>query len=126
MLSDRLVHPSDQALARAHGVFNVVSGLWPLLHRRSFESVLGPKQDYWLVATVALLLVGNGAVQLAAPETSKELASARRLGLTTAGALLGVDIVNVARGRISKMYLLDVAAEVGWLAVWIRTPPRKG
>jgi hypothetical protein len=113
-------------MARAHGSFNVVSGLWPLLHRRSFEAVLGPKQDYWLVATVALLLLGNGAAQLAAQNSPDALASARRLGLATAAGLLSVDLVNVARGRISKMYLLDAAAELGWLAAWMRTTPRAG
>lgn len=30
------------APARAHGTFNVVGGLWPLRHMKSFEWVLGP------------------------------------------------------------------------------------
>jgi hypothetical protein len=123
VLSSRRLGLSEAAMARAHGSFNVVSGLWPLLHRRSFEAVLGPKQDYWLVATVALLLLGNGAAQLAAQNSPDALASARRLGLATAAGLLSVDLVNVARGRISKMYLLDAAAEMGWLASWMQTRP---
>jgi hypothetical protein len=107
--------------SRAQGAFYVASGLWPLLHRRSFEAVFGPKQDYWLAATVALLLVGTGTVQAMAPSTPDGLASARRIGAATAAALASVDLVNVGRGRISRMYLIDAAAELGWLWVWART-----
>jgi hypothetical protein len=51
---------SRRGIAQWHGAFNLVSGLWPLVHRRSFEGLLGPKADYWLVNTVGGLLVGNG------------------------------------------------------------------
>jgi hypothetical protein len=53
-------------LARDHGAFNVVGRLWPLLHRRRFEAVFGPKKDHWLQYTVAGLLAGNGAAQILA------------------------------------------------------------
>jgi hypothetical protein len=107
-------------LARLHGAFNVISGAWPLVHRRSFEAVLGPKRDYWLVATVALLLLGNGTAQLTAPDTVDGMAMARRLGIVTAGSLGVIDIVNVPRERISRMYLVDAAVEAAWLFAWTR------
>jgi hypothetical protein len=116
--------PRGLVLARAQGGFCVASGLWPLLHRRSFEAVFGPKRDYWLAATVALLLVGNGTVQLTAPSTAAGVASARKLGTATALALASADLVNVARGRISRAYLIDAAAELAWLWAWARTTPR--
>jgi hypothetical protein len=111
---------SGSAVARAQGTANITFGLWALIHRRSFEGVFGPKRDYWLAATVALLLVGNGTVQLLNASTPEGVAFAKRLGVTTAAALAGVDVVNVARGRISSAYLIDAAAEVGWLGVWAR------
>lgn len=116
-------------MARAHGAFNVASGLWPLLHRRSFEAVLGPKQDYWLATTVGLLLVGNGSAQLLSASSADGLSSARRIGAATAAALAGVDVVNVSRRRIRWTYLLDAAAQLGWLALWSQVrdvpPPRR-
>jgi hypothetical protein len=51
-------------LARLQGAANLVGGLWPLLHLKSFEAVFGPKTDRWLVKTVSGLLVVNGVTQL--------------------------------------------------------------
>jgi hypothetical protein len=108
-------------LARAHGLFNVVSGLWPLLHMRSFELALGPKVDTWLVRTVAGLLAANGLAQLTAPATDEGLRVAAAIGVGTAATLATVDLVYVPKGRISPVYLVDAAVELGWLAAWART-----
>ncbi|WP_181697104.1 hypothetical protein [Nocardia sp. GTS18] len=112
---DRSTRPAPAAaLARAHGAFNVVGGVWPLLNRRSFEAIFGQKYDRWLQFTVAGLLAGNGLVQLTAARTPAGLASARRLGLTTAGWLLTIDLIYVPKGTIR----IDAAMEIGWLAAW--------
>jgi hypothetical protein len=68
---------SGSAVARAQGTFNITFGLWPLIHRRSFEGVFGPQRDYWIAATVALLLVGNGTVQLLSAPTPEGVAFAK-------------------------------------------------
>jgi hypothetical protein len=113
-------------LARAHGVMNVVGGVWPLLHMRSFEAVFGPKTDRWLVNTVAGLLVVNGLTQLASSSSPATVAQARGLGVGTAAVLAAIDVVYVPTGRISKMYLLDAAIEVAWIVAWCRAemPPQ--
>ena len=41
--------------------YYVVTGVWPLVHRRSFERITGPKVDYWLVRTVGVLVAAIGA-----------------------------------------------------------------
>lgn len=102
-------------------MFNAVGGLWPLLHLRSFEAVLGPKVDRWLVYTVAGLMVVVGAAQLTATADSAGARQARRLGVGTALTLGGVDLVYAPRGRISRTYLVDAAAEIGWLLAWAST-----
>ncbi|BDT90362.1 hypothetical protein IFM12275_03380 [Nocardia sputorum] len=109
---------SGVGVARAHGVFNVVGGLWPLLHRRSFEAVFGPKNDHWLQYTVAGLLAGNGVAQILASFSPVGVADARRIGVITATWLLAIDLKYVPKGDIPKTYLLDAAMEVGWLAAW--------
>ena len=117
-----------RALSRAHGAFNVLGGAWPLLHMRSFEAVSGPKADRWLVRTVAGLLVVNGAVQLSAGPSAEAQRQARMLGLGTAANLAVVDLVYGLSGRISRVYLVDAAAEIGWVAAWlpVRAAGRRG
>src|SRR4051794_39884270 len=39
---------NPDVLARVHGTFNVVGGVWPLVSLRTFERVFGPKEDKWL------------------------------------------------------------------------------
>lgn len=39
----------ERRLAAVHGGYFLLTGIWPLVHRRSFERVTGPKSDYWLV-----------------------------------------------------------------------------
>ena len=109
-----------RAVALAHGGFNLATGLWPLLHLRSFEALTGTKTDHWLVRTVAALVVGNGVVQLAGSGSPEGLAQARRLGLTTAAALAGIDLAYAPRGNIGPASLLDAALELGWLRAWQR------
>jgi hypothetical protein len=106
-------------LGRAHGLANLAFGLWPLLHLRSFEAVFGPKTDRWLVRTVSGLLVVNGLTQLTTSSPGS-VRQARRLGVGTAAVLAAIDLVYVPAGRISKMYLLDAAAELGWILAWRR------
>jgi hypothetical protein len=110
---------SPLGVARAHGVFNVASGLWPLLHMRSFERVLGPKTDRWLVQTVAGMLVAIGVAQLSTRATRDSLAQARRVGVGTAATLGAIDLRYAPAGRISKVYLVDAALELGWLLAWL-------
>jgi hypothetical protein len=114
---------TDSGLARAHGVFNLLGGVWPLVHMSSFERVLGPKVDTWLVKTVAGLLVTVGVSQLEATGSPDAVAAARTIGAGTAGTLLAVDLAYAPSGRISRVYLLDAVAEACWLALWSR--PRR-
>jgi hypothetical protein len=113
--------PADTALvAVAHGAFNAVGGLWPLLHLRSFEWVFGPKTDVWLQKTTGGLLFSAGLAQLAAAADPRGPVQARRIGLGSALTLLAVDLVYVPKGRIRPTYLLDAAMQTAWIAAWFR------
>jgi hypothetical protein len=98
--------------------FYTVTGVWPIFDMRTFQAVTGPKTDHWLVKTVgACVAVVGGVVGLAASRNriTPEIAL---LGASTAAALTGIDLVYVAKGRISKIYLLDAAAETALIAMW--------
>ncbi|MFD2091106.1 hypothetical protein [Blastococcus deserti] len=117
------VRSAGARLARAHGIFNVAGGLWPLLHLRSFEAVTGPKVDRWLVRTVAGLMVANGVAQWRAGPSVEGVATARRIGLGTALTLGVVDVVYGVPHRISRVYLADAVLEAGWVLAWARSRP---
>jgi hypothetical protein len=41
--------------ATLQAAYFLVTGLWPIVSRPTFEAVTGPKTDYWLVRTVGAL-----------------------------------------------------------------------
>jgi hypothetical protein len=104
----------------AQAAYFVTTGTWPLLHRRSFERVTGPKADYWLVQTVGLLVLSIGASLAYGVRRGDPAPELRFAALTAAVALAGIDIVHVARRHISPVYLADAVVELGIVAASLR------
>ena len=109
-----------RGLARAQGLFNVANGLWPLVSMRSFEKVLGPKAEHWLVRTVAGLMITNGVAQLRSSSIA-EPHTARSIGLGTAATLALIDVTYAFPGRIRRTYLLDACVQCAWIIAWLRS-----
>lgn len=109
---------TPERLALANGAFFVVSGLWPVIHLRSFEAVTGPKVDGWLVKTVGALLAAVGVPLLRAGRTGKVDGNLALAAAGTAASLAVIDLVYVPKGRISPIYLLDAATELGIVVAW--------
>jgi hypothetical protein len=107
-------------VAGFQAAFYVATGIWPLLHRRSFERVTGPKTDYWLAQTVGLTVaaIGIGLAQ-AVPRGRGVPRELRTVAATSAAGLALVDVWFVGRGRISKIYLADAVAELTLVAGWL-------
>lgn len=112
---------SSQDLALAQGVFYAATGVWPLVHMRSFEAVTGPKADRWLVRTVGGLIGVIGGALLAAGRRGRVTPEIRALGAGSAAVLAAIDITYVALRRIPPVYLLDAAAELALVAAWAVT-----
>lgn len=112
-----------RALCFGQGAFYVASGLWPFVSRRSFEAVTGPKTDFWLVRTVGAMFVVVGGVLVAAGRRARVSRDVEDLAVGTAAVIAAIDVWYATRGRISKVYLLDAAAEAGLLAMWARAAP---
>jgi hypothetical protein len=100
------------------GAFYVATGLWPIVHMRSFEAVTGPKVDRWLVKTMGGLIAAVGASLIAGGMDRSGSRSLPWLGVGSAAALGAADVIFVAKRRISRVYLLDAAAELGLIAGW--------
>jgi hypothetical protein len=113
--------PKDpiETLSVAHGVFNAVTGLWPVVHRKSFEAVTGRKVDFWLVRTVGLLLGTTGVAMTLAGFRRRVTPEIRVIGIGVPGALAAIDVVYGSTGRISRIYLVDAVLQAGIVAGWI-------
>ena len=110
--------PSPRAVAALHACYLVGTGVWPLLHRSSFERVTGKKQDFWLVRTVGGLAAATGlSLGVAAVRGSKAPESSV-LALTT-GVVFGIADVHAARLQ-SRVYLADVALQMAFATAWTR------
>ena len=105
----------------AQGVFWVTTGLWPIVHLRSFEAVTGRKRDRWLVQTVGGLITAVGAALLVGAFERRRSAALKTLGIASASALAAADIYFAGRRRISPVYLVDAGIEAGFVAVWLAT-----
>ena len=118
---DQFDWAGSRRLAIVQGLFYVVSGVWPIAHIQSFEAVTGPKADRWLVKTVGVLVGVVGAVLLHAARHSRVTPEVRLLASGCAGGLAAIDVVYVAKRRISPIYLLDAVAELAIAVAWVVT-----
>jgi hypothetical protein len=113
-------------VALAQGAYYGVTGLWPLLSRRTFEAVTGPKDDWWLVETVALVLLPVGGALGAAGARDRVTPEIALLGAGAAGLLAASDVLVAARRRGRWTYLLDAAASGAIVAAWATTARERG
>jgi hypothetical protein len=95
-----------------------------LLDIRSFQKVTGPKIDIWLVKTVGALVGVIGGLIGYAGIKRRDTRETRALGALSAATLAAIDIVYVAKGKISRVYLLDAAAELALVGAWLLVPRR--
>ncbi|HEY8369166.1 MAG TPA: hypothetical protein VIM86_07590 [Thermodesulfobacteriota bacterium] len=107
-----------ESLATWQGVYYAATGLWPLVSRRTFETVTGPKTDWWLVQTVGALVAAIGGTLLLAGRRGAGRPEVAFLGMASAAGLAAIDMVHAARGRISPVYLLDAAVEAALVGAW--------
>ena len=107
-----------ESIAVGQGVFYAATGAWPFVSMRSFEAVTGPKMERWLVKTVGGLIGVIGGALVSAGARRRVTPELAMLGAGSAMVLAGIDVYYVSKRRISPVYLLDAAAELGIAAAW--------
>ncbi|MFN7135051.1 MAG: hypothetical protein ACK4N5_23445 [Myxococcales bacterium] len=108
-----------RTLLGLQGGYFLATGVWPLLHYRSFEQFTGRKRDAWLVKTVGLLIAVSGASMLLAARRGAPEPEAALLAAGQAGALGAVDAWYALRGVISPVYLGDAVVEAALVGAWL-------
>ena len=108
-------------VAVAQGAYYGVTAIWPLVSRRTFEAVTGHKDDWWLVETIALLLLPVAGALGAAGARGRVTPEIELLGAGAAGLLASSDVLVAVRRRGRWTYLIDAAASAAILAAWAKT-----
>lgn len=103
----------------------MATGIWPLVSMRSFEAITGPKVDKWLVKTVGVLVSVIGATLWVGGTRGQTGPELKLLAMGSAAGLTAIDIVYVAKGRISPVYLLDAALEAVIVGCWKTATDRR-
>jgi hypothetical protein len=106
-------------IALLQGAVFLLSGVWPVVHIRSFEAVAGRKTDKWLVRTVGLLVAVIGYVLLRARSSRRITPEVAALAAGSAGGLAAIDFVYGTRGTIPRRYLLDGLMETAFVLLWL-------
>jgi len=100
-------------------MYYLLTGFWPVLDRRSFERVTGPKVDFWLVKTTGALLGVIGAVLLLAGVRRRVSPEITLLGAGSSASLATSGLVYSSRGRISPIYAAEAVVEVFVAGLWL-------
>lgn len=104
-------------LRSLYAPYLVATGFWSLVHRRSFERVTGPKEDYWLVQTVGALAIAIGASLGTAVRRQAQEPETIVLGAASCVAF-GLASVRASQTE-SRLYLGDALLEIAFLAAWL-------
>jgi hypothetical protein len=109
------------------GAYYLVTGVWPIVHIRSFKLVTGEKTDnlptgldadHWLVMTVSMLITAIAVTLLLAAWRRSQSLEMGLLALSAAVGLTIIDVVYTARRVILPIYLLDAVIEVPLILAW--------
>ena len=100
------------------GLYFTLTGVWPILHYRSFAKITGPKTDVWLVKTVGALVTVTGLLLLVAALYKDVHTSTIIAGMGAAFALLMIDVIYVAKKVIRPIYLGDAVIELALIVIW--------
>ena len=115
-----------ERLALAQGAYFVATGVWPIVHLRSFERVTGPKPEGWLVKTVGGVVTAVGAALIAAARNRRVTPEIELLAVGSSAALGAIDLFyGGIRRRISPVYLAEALLEAGLIAVWTTSRARR-
>jgi hypothetical protein len=105
-------------IAIAHAIYFGITGIWPIVHMKSFIAVTGPKTDLWLVKAVGALVTAIAAAVGVAAMRRDIGASTIALAVLSCAALCAIDVIYVMKGTIARIYLADAAVEVLLIAAW--------
>lgn len=100
-------------------VYYLVTGLWPLIHLKSFFEVTGPKTDVWLVQMVGVLIFSYSILFFYMAFTRRLLQVHAVVGSLIAFGIGCIELYHYLQGTLRGIYYVDFIIEVCFFMYWI-------
>jgi hypothetical protein len=110
--------PANHRIRRIQGAYYLATGVWPLIHRRSFEAISGKKRDFWLAETVGAITAAVGLTLTLAGKREDASPEITLLGVGTAAGFAAVDFAHGLKRQISAVYLIDGVLQLAIIAAY--------
>ena len=119
MTNEKTNNALQRSLYLFQGIYYLLTGLWPIVHMRSFEMASGEKQEHWLVKTVGALTAVIGTTYCLAAVKDSQAEETPFLAVGGSMAFTTIDVVYVLQKRIPPIYLADAVIQIGLIIAWI-------
>lgn len=113
-------HDAVRRVWMLQAAYFIITGIWPLVGIRTFQWITGPKTDFWLVRCVGALVAVVGVVLGMAGRRGRITPEITTLAVGSSASLATIDTIYSARGRISRIYLLDAVINALFIIAWVR------
>lgn len=95
--------------------YYLATGIWPVIHIKSFEKITGEKTDKWLVKMVGLLSVAV-AITIFLANSADDV---KLLGILAAAAFVAIDFYYAVQRIVAPIYFVDGLIQVAFMAGWL-------
>jgi hypothetical protein len=109
----------NRTLPFGHGIYYLITGIWPIVSPDSFQAITGPKVDMWVVKTTGALISVIGGVLTWVGLRGSRSPEVPALGIGSAVSLAGSDIIYATSGKIRRIYLLEAMSEAALIVLCV-------
>jgi hypothetical protein len=106
---------ASNSMTIVQGAYYLVTGLWPIVHLRSFAAVAGPKPDPFQTRVTGALFAAAGAALVVGSRTEHDRNPVALLSSATACAALSVTLAHARSLRWTLR--LETIPEFAFMAV---------
>jgi NAD(P)-dependent dehydrogenase (short-subunit alcohol dehydrogenase family) len=107
-----------QGVSLLQGAYYLITGLLPIVSMRSFEKTLGERQEDWLMKTHSAVMAALGGILIWAGLRKSKSPEIPAMGAAAAATLAVPETYYMARKRIQRNFLLDVAPQLAFIGLW--------
>ncbi|UOU97534.1 hypothetical protein MUU74_13650 [Chryseobacterium daecheongense] len=110
---------SPHLIPLIQGIYFLITGVWPLVHLKSFMEVTGPKTDIWLVQTVAVLILSFSILFFYVAFKKRIVPIYALMGATSTFGLAVIELYYYLQGTLKWVYFIDSAIEMVFFIYWL-------